>query len=342
MLLSACDNGAPPHQPSREKTAPLVEVAKAAPGDSSMRFERSGELRALRSVNVANQQEGVVSRVLVEEGDAVTKGQLLLILDAPVLRAELNRANIQLKQAQAYLARLNKLGDKKLVAGQTLADARAKRNLARADTRLLQEKVDHLRVFAPFPGVITEKRVHAGDVAARYTHLLTLLDPSSLVTTFTVPGAIRSRLSKGDPVSIRIDSLGDEDYAGAISRLSPGIDPRTRLSSVEAILEPAPAGALPGQFARVILGQDMPIGLTIPVAALRRDREGEYVYFVGADRHVHKRPVRAGLRLHERVEILSGLENGDEVVISGFLSLHDGELVRVAGERSTPEKPEIK
>ena len=331
LALSACGSDQPAVPASREKVFPLVEIAKVVTGDDAVTLERNGELKALRSVKIANQQEGVVADVRVDEGDRVKKGQLLVVLDDAVLRAELDRARIRLQQAEADLARLGKLGGKQLVAGQTLSDARGKRNLARADAALLQVKVDHLRVLAPFDGVVSQLRVQAGDVAARYTHLLTLIDPSSLVTEFTVPEAIRTRLSKGDTVSIRLDSAGSESFTGKISRLSPGIDPRTRLSRVEVEITPVPAGALPGQFARVTLGQDIRVGLSIPVAALRRDREGEFVYAIDTDDIVRRLPVRVGLRLHDRVEVLTGLNPGDRVVVAGFLALKEGARVRIAG-----------
>ena len=330
MLLSACGSDQPATPVEREKLLPLVEVAVVSTGENTVRFERNGELKVRHAVKIVNQQEGVVAEVLVDEGDHVTTNQLLVVLNDPVLRAELDRARIRLKQAEADLARLGKLGGKQLVAGQTLSDARGKRNLARADAALLQVKVDHLKVLAPFNGVVSERLIQPGDVAERYTHLLTLIDPSSLITEFTVPEAIRTRLNPGDPVSVRLDAAGGESFTGKISRLSPSIDPRTRLSKVEVEITPVPAGAVPGQFARVTLGQDIPVGLTIPVAALRRDREGEFVYVIDTDDIVRKQPVGVGLRLHDRVEVLRGLNKGDRVVVAGFLALKEDGKARIA------------
>ena len=330
MLLSACGSDQPATPVEREKVLPLVEVAVVSTGENAVRFERNGELKVRHAVKIVNQQEGVVAEVLVDEGDHVTTNQLLVVLKDPVLRAELDRARIRLKQAEADLARLGKLGGKQLVAGQTLSDARGKRNLARADAALLQVKVDHLKVLAPFNGVVSERLIQPGDVAERYTHLLTLIDPSSLITEFTVPEAIRTRLNPGDPVSVRLDAAGGESFTGKISRLSPSIDPRTRLSKVEVEITPVPEGAVPGQFARVTLGQDIPVGLTIPVAALRRDREGEFVYVIDTDDIVRKQPVGVGLRLHDRVEVLRGLNKGDRVVVAGFLALKEDGKARIA------------
>jgi len=329
LLLSACGSEQPATPVEREKVLPLVEVAVVATGENAVRFERNGELKVRHAVKIVNQQQGVVAEVRVDEGDHVKRGELLVALDDPVMKAELDRARIRLKQAEADLARLRKLGGKRLVAGQTLSDARGKRDLARADAALLQVKVDHLKVLAPFDGVVSERLIQPGDVAERYTHLLTLIDPSSLITEFTVPESVRMRLNPGDPVSIRVDSAGSESFTGKISRLSPGIDPRTRLSRVEVELAPVPASALPGQFARVTLGQDIPVGLTIPVAALRRDREGEFVYVVDSHDIVRRQAVGVGLRLHDRVEILTGLNKGDRVVVAGFLGLKPGKKVRV-------------
>jgi RND family efflux transporter MFP subunit len=175
--------------------------------------------------------------------------------------------------------------------------------------------------------VITERHAQPGDVAPRHTHLLTLADPDSLYTEVKVSDLLLPHLRVGDPVSVRIDALGRIDHAGRILRIHPAIDPVTRLGIVEVLIEPVPDGARSGQFARVTLTSAAVPRLMIPFTALRRDREGEYVFAV-VDGKARRVEVRSGLRLADRIELLSGIEPGQQVIVRGFLGLSEGKPVK--------------
>jgi membrane fusion protein (multidrug efflux system) len=118
------------------------------------------------------------------------------------------------------------------------------------------------------------------------------------------------------------------------------VDPVTRRGRIEVLLDPVPTGASAGQFCRVVLTTQETEGLVVPLAAVRRDQAGEYVFRLDDGARVTRVPVLSGLRLSELVEILDGLDAGEEVVVAGFLGLQDGMTVKAAAHAaSAPPAP---
>jgi len=329
--------GCSPDSRSGEKAAAapkrpthLVETAAAARQTVVHRVERTGTLRALQEAKIFNQEDGAVLEVRVHEGDAVAAGDVLVRLDDRLMRAEVAKVAAQRRQAAGDLKRLEGLKAQTLVSEESLQRARTALDVAKAEEELLQTRLAYMTITAPFAGEITARHVNAGDVAPRHTHLLTLIDPSSLITDVTVSELVVARLRRSDTVDVRIDALGRTSFVGRISRIYPTVDPVTRRGRIEVLLDPVPAGASAGQFCRVVLTTQETESLVVPLAALRRDQAGEYVFRVDDGARVTRVPVLSGLRLSEQVEILGGLDAGEKVVVAGFLGLQEGMAVKAA------------
>ncbi|MEW8429114.1 MAG: efflux transporter periplasmic adaptor subunit, partial [gamma proteobacterium symbiont of Ctena orbiculata] len=131
----------------------------------------------------------------------------------------------------------------------------------------------------------------------------------------------------GDPVTVRIDGLGEKPFAGRILRIHPQLDEKSRMGTVEVILDPIPAGARSGQLCRVMLETARQPRITVPFNALQRDAEGEFVYRLDPRRQAERISVESGMRIDDRVEILQGLETGDRIVTKGFIELGPGTKV---------------
>ncbi len=314
----------------------LVELAAVERDILSYRVERTGTLRARREAKIFNQEEGGVLDVPVYEGDAVQAGDVLVRLDDRLLRAQLAKAVAQRRQAEAAVGRLRKLIEKRLISEETLARADTELQVARAEERLLRTRLGYMTITAPFAGRIAGRHVNAGDVAPKHTLLVTLIDPSSLITDVTVSELLLPRLRVGDSAKVRIDALGDTVFSGRILRIYPTVDPRTRRGQIEVMLNPVPEGASAGQFGRVTLITQRQPSLSIPIAGLRRDQRGEYVFRVDKENRAERAAVRSGLRLTDKVEVLAGLEEGQHIVVSGFLGLSEGMRVKDVKARQAP------
>ncbi|MBE0622699.1 MAG: efflux RND transporter periplasmic adaptor subunit [Burkholderiales bacterium] len=309
----------------------LVELAVAEPGRLSYTADRAGSLRALREVMIVNQEEGRLTELHVREGDRVKKGQVLVRYDDRILRAQLDKASATLGQAELDHRRNRQLMAKGFVSEDAVARAATSLEIARAEVRLLQARVQHMTIAAPFDGVVSRRLAEPGNVTPQHTHLLTIIDPSQLVTDVNVSELVMPYLSVGESAEVRIDALGEALHPGKIVRIHPTIDPATRTGRVEVVLKPAPPGARPGQFCRVELTTGSHERLVVPLVALQRDAQGEFVYVHQDDGTVRRTGVASGLRLADRVEIRDGLERGAKVVIKGFLGLAPGQRVKPVG-----------
>ncbi len=329
---AACDQGAREKSGDGRKAGQKVHLVEVVTVRSEpLRHEtvRTGTLTARRSVRVFNQEEGRVDSLPVYEGETVRAGQVLVRMDRRLLEAEMEKAAAVRAQAEADLARVRTLVKKRVTTQEKLDRAETALKVARAEESLFRTRLEYGEIKAPFDGVVTERLVEPGDVAPRHTHLLTVIDPNTLYTKVAVSELMLPRLQVGDAVDVRIDALGDGVWLGRIARIHPTIDPRTRQGTVEVELAPVPPGARAGQLCRATLRTAESRRKVLPFAALRHDREGEYV-FVVADGKAQLRRVRSGLRLGDRVEALEGLQDGETVVVRGFLDLSAGKAVTVA------------
>jgi RND family efflux transporter MFP subunit len=327
LFIGGANAASPSAAPAKRDKPHLVEIAPIELADTRISNERTGSLQYSRQVRIYNQEEGRVTALPWFEGDRVEQGAQLVSLDDSLIRAELARAEAEVRQARLDLKRISDLVEKKAASRDELARARTAVEVARAEASLQGTRLGYTSIVAPFDGVITERLVEPGDVAPRHTHLLSLADPQSLVIEVKASDLLLPHLSKGSPVTVRIDALGRTDHPGRVLRIHPVIDPVTRQGTVEVVLDPVPAGARAGQFARVTLTSTAVPRLMVPFTALRRDRDGEYVFLMREDK-AHRTAVRSGLRLGDRIEILSGVEAGDQLIYRGFLGLTDGKAVK--------------
>jgi len=342
ILLIACTvtclpGCGPEPEPVAKKGEPvhLVETAPVVSDSLSVVRTRTGTLRALREVKIYTQEEGRITDLPVYEGDRVKTGDVVVRLDDALIKAQLARAAAMRKEAEQNLNRLKELRGKKLVSEDEYARSRTQLEVSEADEQVLKTRMGYTTIESPLNGVVSERLSEPGNVAERNQHLLTISDPSSLVTELPVSELILPDLTVGDVARVRIDALGDRVYEGRITRIYPTLDPLTRRGTIEVEIAPVPTGAAPGQLCRVELSTRAARRRVIPFSALRRDEASEYVYVVNGEGRAQRVDVTSGLRLGEKVEIRQGLEDGQQVVTRGFLNLIPGKPVKRV-ERATP------
>lgn len=330
LLLAACSE---PPAPARKAATPhLVETVLVVPERVAIEQERTGTLRPVQEVRIFNQEEGRITELPFHEGDKVEQGEVLARLDDRLLRAQLARAQALRQRAEKELNRISGLAKRGLASQTELTRVETEQAVASADEQVLRTRMDYATLRAPITGVISARLSEPGNIAERYTHLLTLTDTRTLITEVSVSELLINKLALGQSVTLSIDALRDAEgshaLAGTISRIYPSVDAATRNGTVEISLQAVP-GARPGQLARVLLRTQEAERLLIPFVALRRATEGEYVFSVDAGGKAVKQAVRTGLRVGERVEVLSGLQPGSQVVVRGFTNLRDGKAVTV-------------
>lgn len=286
-----------------------------------------GTLEAARTVRIFNQEQGLLKSLPKYEGDPVKQDELLASLDDALIKSDLNKTTATLKQTELDLKRLKNLVPRKLASEDQIAKARTAVNIAQAEVDSNQTRLDHTQITAPFDGIISERLVEPGDVIPLHSHILTLIDTSSLKVRVFVSELLLPLINENDSVSIKIDALGEQLFNGHVSRIYPTIDADTRRGVVEIYISPAPDGALPGQLCRITLSTERKPRLMIPFDAVRHDNQGTYVYRI-TDNKARRVNIRTGIQHEEDIEVLEGLTENDHVVTKGFFGLeHDKDVI---------------
>ena len=339
LMLSAC-NDATEKPVKKKKPVHLVETTEVLLDSVGLTQIRTGTLTSRREIKVFNQEEGAIIEMPFFEGDVVSQGDVVVRLDDKILRANLTRAQATHRKAKLDLQRIRDLYKKKLSSDEALNRSETELAIAAAEEEMFATRFGYTVIKAPINGVVSQRLSEPGNIAERYTHLLTISDHTALVTEVNVSELLVSHLHLDDDVTVIIDALGNESFSGRLSRIYPNLDPMTRRGTVEVTLTPVPAGARPGQLCRVKFNSRTAERLMIPFRALRRDIEGEYVFRLQGNKVV-RNSILSGLRIAEQVEVLQGLESGQRIVTRGFLDLVENKPVKdlsspVAGKTGKP------
>jgi len=337
LMLSACgDSGQ--QKKSLKPTEHLVETVFARYQESSVKQTISGTLQAIRTVRIINQVPGLLTALPVYPGDIVKQGQTLLRLDDKLLKAEMHKAQANLDQTKVDYRRLKDLAPRKLASESEVAQARTLNEIAKAELHLKQTEFAHSTIKAPISGVISQRLAEPGDVIPLHTHLLTLIDTSSLKTEIQLSELLLPLIDMGNRVEITIDALANQTFSGTIKRIHPIIDKNTRRGTIEIILNPVPEGALAGQFCRVTILTQSQSRLMIPYDTVRHDKQGAFVFIV-KDNKAKRINITTGIQQGDLIEVLAGLTDQQAIISKGLFGIKDGKaLKQVTNETSIPNK----
>ena len=269
--------------------------------------------------------------MLVEEGQNVSRGQLLAKLQDDEQRHGVARAQGQLAKARADFARQERLYEQKLISEQVFTQAKhdfEQLEIALADAR---QAWAYTEVRAPIAGTVAVRTVKPGDVVAMDQTLFEIVDFGTLVVRVYVPEREVARVRPGQPVRILSQSMPGVPFHGTVNRVAPVVDPKTGTVKV-TVAVPHKPGLMPGMFLDVQLvtavRQD---ALLLPKRALLLDHDQAWVYRLKPDSTVERLLVQPALEDAANVEVRQGLAAGDRVVVAGQAGLKPGAKVRVIG-----------
>lgn len=292
-----------------------------------------GTVLALTSITLRNELPGTVRQVMLNPGQVVEAGTVLVALDVSVEQAELDAETAQADLAATTLARLERLREAQATSQEEVDQARAAREVALAQIARTRAIIAKKTIRAPFRARVGISDVHPGQYLNDGTELTTLqgVDAAANVD-FTVAQVVAAELRPGEPVAV-FAADDPQPIPARIVAVDARIDPTTRNALVRARIHgraPAPGGSV-----RV----EVPVGpptnvVAIPVSALRKGPGGDHVFVIAPDSagrsRAHEQAVRSGSVLEDEVVILSGLTPGQRVATSGSFKLR--EAVLVAGD----------
>ncbi len=338
--LSGCGNERPAANASPE-TVSDVSVIVAQTTALPDWLEAVGTVQAAQTSQISSQATGTILEIRVHEGDRVRSGQVLAVIDDAQPRAavdqaaaalaaaekEVSAADSDLALAESTLKRYQQLYEKKSVSPQEFDEINAKyqsteaqRDMARARqaqsaAALAQARTSlgYTRVRAPFAGVVTAKMADAGTLASPGMPIFTVEDTRAYQLEVNVDESDVHLVHLGEAAPVAIDSLGNAQLSGRVAKIVPAADPASRSFLVKISL-PADARLRSGLFGRAHLARGQRQALLIPRTSVVERGQLEGIYVLDANQIAELRYVTLGANAGNKVEVLSGLQDGDKLV----------------------------
>jgi membrane fusion protein, multidrug efflux system len=341
VLLAGCgsDNGegqvaraaegGPPGMGGSARAIP-VSARIAVPADLQVTLRGSTNLRAREAVDVIPKQSGLVAGIEAEEGNRVSEGQLLAHLDDEEWRLQARQAQSRAQAASDAVTRARSLADLDLISAEEVERLASDSAVAMADFELADLRVRNAEIRSPIAGVVTHRYVERGSQVGTSEAVFRVADVDRLEARVSVPEREAHRIQVGQDARILLQEGGEAVATGRVERIRPVVDAESGTVQVTiGVSAREDARLRPGQFVNVdIVTESLPDRITLPRTAVLVDGAVPRVYLVQDGRAV-EREVTLGYSRGDRVEVTTGLEPGDTVVVVGQDNLRPDAPVRM-------------
>jgi len=300
-------------------------------GHSAAAFKETifatGNLRANESITLRTERAGIVKEVRFQEGAPVKDGDVLVLIDDSELQAQMAAAEARLELARAVEARNRALFETKMLSAAEYEESGANLHIIEAELKLIKAQLEKTRLVAPFDGIAGLRQVSPGAYLTVGAAIASLADIASLKLDFTLSERYLPLLRAGQNMSFRVAGRS-EVFTGTLMAIEPAVSLETRSLQLRATV-PNPNGKLlPGAFAEVQITLDeVPNAILIPAIALVPGLKQQVVY-VHQEGVARERVVQTGLRTADSVQVLEGLQPGEQLITSGIMQLRPGMKVR--------------
>ncbi|MEE1656149.1 efflux RND transporter periplasmic adaptor subunit [Microvirga sp. CF3062] len=319
-------------QPAQTVSAAKVEAKTWSPSIGAI-----GTAKAANGVELAFEIAGIVKEIKFKANQSVREGEVLVQLDDTIERADIQDVQANVKTAESNFERAKTLSTRGYGTEANFDQASALLAAARSRLARLQATIEQKVLKAPFSGVIGIPRIDVGQYLQPGTVIASFQDLSSMKVDFTVPEQRAGEIKLGQEIRVGVTE-SDLPFKGRVIGKDPRVDPATRLVSVQALIEDNKDGAiLPGQFLHVeAILPEQPNVMTLPQTAVIASLYGDYVYTIEQEERAGQQVqvvkqvfVKAGRRRGGALEILSGLNPGQQVAASGQNKLQAGSTVKI-------------
>lgn len=290
--------------------------------------ESLGTAKANEAVSITARQSELVTEVFFDDGDLVEKNQLLLRLDQTEELARQKELQASIDEAKRQYSRVKNLAKSSAASQQLLDEQSARVKMLEAQLEVARAQLQELEVHAPFAGVLGIRQVSVGSLVRPADVITTLDDVSNIKVDFSVSENHLASLAAGQRVMARSVAYPDQVFEGLITSIDSRVDPVSRSILVRAGVSNPELKLRPGMLLQITLEKEVLDALTIDEKALVPIKDKQFV-FVVEDDQVTRTEVEIGERKPGRVQVLEGLELGQQVVVEGTLRIRDRSKVRV-------------
>ena len=311
-----------------EEIAVPVEVAEVTTGSIASYISATANLVAEDQVKVLSEAEGRVEKLLVEEGDLVTKGQVLAVLVQDEAKIALSKVELKASNAKAALDRARGTREQGLISAEAFDKLKMDYDVASQEVAEAEWRLAKTVIRAPFAACVTERFITLGQHLRPGDELFSVADYNPLVARIYLPERDVIELEEGREVHIALAANAELSFTGRIRQIAPVVDTATGTVKVTVEAVRPPAGVRPGAFVSIgIVREQHPTALLLPRESVIRELRTAHVFVTEDDKAV-KKAVELGIEEGDLVEVISGVAAGDKVVVAGQGGLDDGQKIK--------------
>ena len=329
MAAAGCANrqGGESSSAAGQTEAPVVrnvEVVKASYRDVVQDNTYSSTVQAYATNNIAPQTAGRIRKIKAEVGDYVSRGQVLAEMD----RLQLEQTRLQLANDSTEYVRLKALLDE---GGISSSDFETFELAYKVRQTTYQNLLENTILKSPVSGYVTARNYDVNDLYSMQLPLFTVQQVVPVKLLVGISESEYTKVRKGDKVTLTVDAFPGREFTGKVERIHPTMNSATHTFNAEVVVANGDRVLRPGMFARVTVNFGTNHSIVVPDQAIvKQEGTGQkFVYIVNADNAVSLIPVEPGRHIGTEYEIISGLEEGQTVVVKGQSALRDGTPVRI-------------
>lgn len=323
LALVACSGKKKEEHQVEEDTRISVKIAQVKSRSVDQISEYTGTIEPKIKNNIAPQTPVRISKIFVEIGDNVQKGQKLVQMDI----ANLQQLKLQLDN---QIIDFNRLDELYKVGGISKSEWDSAKTALDVSKSNYENLLENTYLLSPINGVVSARNYDNGDLFNGSTPILTVEQINPVKLLVNISESYYAMMKQNDKVDVKLDVYPNEVFAGNISLIYPTIEPTTRTFTVEISLPNNQAKIRPGMFARAIVNYGTQERVVIPdIAIVKQVGSGDRYVYVYKDGKVSYNKVVLGQRMGEEYELISGVENMDNVVVAGQSKLLDGSEVQI-------------
>ena len=318
-----------------------VETVTMLSGDFDDYIRLSGTVEAIDDATISSESSGRILSIS-SRGDQVRRGDVIARLDDRVIRAQYDAAKTGYELAEDTFNRLESLYADSIISTQDFRSARAQRDQAKAQLELTNKQLMDSQIAAPFAGRVEERFVRSGELVNPGQPVVRLVNTDAIRILAGIPERFSGEITEGSEVEVNIRSLSIEPIVTRVAYAGNVIDPDTRTYTIEVELDNSEGIIKPDMIVELQVNrstlQDV---LIIPRTAVLRDEEGSSVFISRVENGVKFAElvsVTTGMSSGPIIQIINGLEEGDEVVVSGMRSLSIGDQLNVIQTETSLER----
>ena len=298
--------------------------------------EAVGTARANEQVIITSKYSDLVDEIYFDDGQKVKKGALLVKLNNQEELAKVNELTANLSESKAHLKRLTELLSSRATSKSLVEQQEAKTKAIEAQLVSANAKLNDLTLRAPFSGVLGFREVSKGAYIDAGNIITSLDDLSSMKVDFYLPERLLTHIHVGQQVTAFNSAYQDKEFTGKITALDSRIDSSTRSIKVRATINNKALKLRPGMLLNINVLLQVENILQLPESSIIPIESTHYVFVVKEEKAVRK-AIKIGRRHPGVVEVISGLLEGEQVVVEGALKLRDGSVVSIVGQEDKTE-----